>query len=203
MLAQWQRRRAVRGLKDPAYRQLFEETPDEVVSLACETTSLDVKEAELLAIAAVRVHHNRIVASQSLYLLVKPSRPQDPPRTVGTHGLRPRDVAAGLEPDEAIRRLLDFIGGRPLVGYYLDFAVAVLDKYARPLLGIGLPNRQIEISGRYYDYKFKQHPGGQVDLRLAALIDDLGIAALPRRDALDTALNAAMLYLALKQRGFG
>lgn len=202
MLAQWQRRRAVRSLKDPAYRQLFEETPDEVVSLACETTSLDVKEAELLAIAAVRVQRNRIVASQSLYLLVKPAR-QPTPSAVGAHGLRPRDVAAGLEPDEALRRLLDFIGGRPLAGYYLDFAVAVLDKYARPLLGIGLPNRQIEISARYYDYKLRQHPGSQVDLRLAALIDDLGIPALPRRDALDQALNTAMLYLALKRRGFG
>ncbi|MBI3145005.1 MAG: 3'-5' exonuclease, partial [Pseudogulbenkiania sp.] len=129
MLAQWQRRRAVRSLKDPAYRQLFEETPDEVVSLACETSSLDVKEAELLAIAAVRVQRNRIVASQSLYLLIKPAR-QPASSTVGTHGLRPRDVAAGLEPGEAMRRLLDFIGGRPLVGYYLDVAVAVLDKYA-------------------------------------------------------------------------
>lgn len=202
MLAQWQRRRAVRSLKDPAYRQLFEETPDEVVSLACETTSLDVKEAELLAIAAVRVQRNRIVASQSLYLLVKPAR-QPTPSAVGAHGLRPRDVAAGLDPDEAMRRLLDFIGGRPLAGYYLDFAVAVLDKYARPLLGIGLPNRKIEISARYYDYKLRQHPGSQVDLRLAALIDDLGIPALPRRDALDQALNTAMLYLALKRRGFG
>jgi DNA polymerase-3 subunit epsilon len=90
-----------------------------------------------------------------------------------------------------------------VLGYYLEFDVAVLNKYLRPLLGIGLPNRQIEISGRYYDYKLRQQPDGRIDLRLAALIDDLGIPTLPRHDALNKAITAAMLYLALKRRGFG
>ncbi|HJU49894.1 MAG TPA: 3'-5' exonuclease [Pseudogulbenkiania sp.] len=202
MLERWQRRLAVRQLKDPAYRRLFEETTDEVVSLACDTTSLDVAEAELLTIGVVRLRGNRIVTSEALHLLVKPSRPlaRD---NVGMHGLRPRDLSAGLDAEDAVRRLLDFIGGRPVLGYYLEFDVAVLDNYLRPLLGIGLPNRQIEISGRYYDYKLRQQPDGRIDLRLAALTDDLGVPALPRHDALNKAITAAMLYLALKRRGFG
>lgn len=202
MLTRWRRRLAVRQLKDPAYRPLFEETPEEVVSLDCDTTSLDVGEAELLAIGAVRLRGNRIVASQALYLLVKPTTQPDH-RNVSAHGLRPRDLSEGLEAEDAVRRLLDFIGGRPLLGYYLDYDIAVLDKYVRPLLGVGLPNRRIEVSGRYYDYKLRQQPNGNIDLRLATLIADLGIPALPRRDALDNAINAAMLYLALKRRGFG
>lgn len=201
MLERWQRRMAARRLKDPSYRRLFEETPGEVVSLACDTTSLELAQAELLAIGAVRLRGNRIVTSEALHLLVKPARQPDR-RHVSVHGLRPRDVSEGLEPTDAVRRLLDFIGGRPLLGYYLDYDVALLDKHVRPLLGVGLPNRRIEISGRYYDYKFKQHPDGRIDLRLATLIDDLGIPALQPRDALDRAINAAMLYLALKRRGF-
>lgn len=202
MLAHWQRRLAIRRLKNPAYRQLFEDDADDVVSLDCETSSLDVKEAELLSIGAVRLQRNRILTSESLYLRVRPARRPDH-HNVSRHGLQPRDVSEGLEPGDAVRRLLDFIGGRALVGYYLVHDVAVLDKYVRPLLGVNLPNRQIEISGRYYDYKFWQHPGGHIDLRLATLIDDLGIPALPHHDALSDAITAAMLYLALKQRGFG
>ncbi|WP_293765343.1 3'-5' exonuclease [uncultured Aquitalea sp.] len=196
---QWQRGR----LKDPRYASLFDTPPsDELISLDCETTSLKVSDAELLSIGAVKLRGNRILASESFYLLVKPSGKLDS-RNVSVHGLRPMDVSQGEEPLQAVAQLLDFIGGRPLVGYYLEYDVAVLNKYVRQLAGIGLPNRQIEISGRYYDYKFKQNPGAYIDLRLAVLVDDLAIPALPRHDALNDAITAGMLYLSLQRRGFG
>jgi DNA polymerase-3 subunit epsilon len=195
---QWQRRQ----LKDPRYATLFEELDEEVVSVDCETTSLKVQEAELLSIGAVRLRGNRILSSQSFYVLVKPTRKLES-RNISIHGLRPMDVSEGLDADTAVRQLLDFIGGRPLVGYYLEYDVAVLNKYVRAITGISLPNRQIEISGRYYDYKFKQNPGAYIDLRLSVLNEDLQIPALPRHDALNDAITAGMLYLSLQQRGFG
>ncbi|KJV33573.1 DNA polymerase III subunit epsilon [Aquitalea magnusonii] len=195
---QWQRRM----LKDPRYASLFVDDTQEVVSVDCETTSLKVQEAELLSIGAVKLRGNRILSSQSFYVLVKPTRKLES-RNISIHGLRPMDVSEGLDADDAVRQLLDFIGGRPLVGYYLEYDVAVLNKYVRGITGIGLPNRQIEVSGRYYDYKFKQNPGAYIDLRLAELIADLQVPALPRHDALNDAITAGMLYLALKQRGFG
>ncbi|QBJ79116.1 MULTISPECIES: 3'-5' exonuclease [Aquitalea] len=195
---QWQRRM----LKDPRYASLFVDDTQEVVSVDCETTSLKVQEAELLSIGAVKLRGNRILSSQSFYVLVKPTRKLES-RNISIHGLRPMDVSEGLDADDAVRQLLDFIGGRPLVGYYLEYDVAVLNKYVRGITGISLPNRQIEVSGRYYDYKFKQNPGAYIDLRLAELIADLQVPALPRHDALNDAITAGMLYLALKQRGFG
>ncbi|WP_159875592.1 3'-5' exonuclease [Aquitalea denitrificans] len=195
---QWQRRM----LKDPRYATLFVDDTQEVVSVDCETTSLKVQEAELLSIGAVRLRGNRILSSQAFYVLVKPTRKLES-RNISIHGLRPMDVSEGLDADDAVRQLLDFIGGRPLVGYYLEYDVAVLNKYVRGITGISLPNRQIEVSGRYYDYKFKQNPGAYIDLRLAELIADLQVPALPRHDALNDAITAGMLYLALKQRGFG
>lgn len=195
---QWQRRM----LKDPRYATLFVDDTQEVVSVDCETTSLKVQEAELLSIGAVKLRGNRILSSQAFYVLVKPTRKLES-RNISIHGLRPMDVSEGLDADDAVRQLLDFIGGRPLVGYYLEYDVAVLNKYVRSITGISLPNRQIEVSGRYYDYKFKQNPGAYIDLRLAELIADLQVPALPRHDALNDAITAGMLYLALKQRGFG
>ncbi|WP_047243771.1 3'-5' exonuclease [Chromobacterium subtsugae] len=194
----WRRSR----LRDPRYAGLFDGHPDELVSLDCETTSLDVSRAELLSIGAVKLRGNRILHSEALYLLVRPGiAPAGD--NIAIHGLRRRDVGQGLAPEDAVRRLLDFIGGRPLLGYYLEYDVAVLDKYVRPLLGIGLPQRRIEISSRYYDYKLRLHPGGHIDLRLSCLYRELAIPEPPRHDALGDALGAAMLYQALRQRGFG
>jgi len=193
---------AAHQLKDPRFAMLLQEQNEELVSLDCETTSLNVRDAELLSIGAVKIRGQRILSSESFYVLVRPERKPDA-GNVRIHGLRPRDVSDGLAPQDAITRLLDFIGGRPLVGYYLEYDVAILNKYVQPLTGIKLPNRQIEVSGRYYDYKLRQNPDSNVDLRLATLVDDLRVPALPRHDALNDAITASMLYLALKKRGFG
>ena len=202
MLAGLKRRWQRRCLKDERYADLFDQREDEIVSIDCETTSLKIDEAELLSIGAVKLRGNRILCSEAFYLLVRPTHKPDN-RNVAIHGLRPRDVSAGEDANEAVRRLLAFIGGRPLLGYYLEYDVAILNKYIRPLIGTTLPNRQIELSGRYYDYKLKQNPGAYIDLRLNCLCEDLAVTPLARHDALNDAITTAMLYQVVRQRGFG
>lgn len=194
----WQQKK----LRDPSYSGLFDEHPDELVSLDCETTSLKIAEAELLSIGAVKIRGNSILSSAHFYVLVRPERPLEA-SNVSIHGLRPRDLSEGIQAQDAVRQLLEFVGGRPLVGYYLSYDVAVLNRYIKPMLGIGLPQRQIEVSGRYFDYKMKQNPGAYIDLRLAKICADLGTPALPRHDALNDAISAGMIYLQLKRKGFG
>ncbi|WP_028534784.1 3'-5' exonuclease [Paludibacterium yongneupense] len=194
------RRRA--RLCDTRFLPLFDEDDGDLVSLDCETSSLNPRTAELLSIGAVKIRGNRILAHDSLALLVKPQHAPEG-SNIAIHGLRPRDLATGVAPEEAMTRLAAFIGARPLVGYYLEFDIAVLNHYLRPLAGIALPNRQIELSARYYDYRIRQYPDSSIDLSLSTLQTELGVPALPRHDALNDALSAAMLYLALRQRGFG
>ena len=193
----WWRRR----LKDPAYAFLAEPDPGgELVSLDCETTSLEVASAELLSIAAIRIQGDRILTSEALDLLVRPvARPGD--AGILIHRLRSADVALGLPPDEAIERLLRFVGGRTLVGYYLEFDLGVINRYLRPKLGVPLPNRRIEVSALYYDRKTKRLPGSNVDLRFQAIRADLDLPDLPEHDAFNDALLAAMMYLRLTGRG--
>ena len=193
---------AAHRLKDPRFAMLLLEQNDELVSVDCETTSLNVREAELLSIGAVRIRGNRVLTSESFYMLVKPERLPEG-ASVAVHGLRPIDVSNGVPPMEAVKALLDFIGGRPLVGYYLEYDVGVLNKYVKGLLNIGLPQQQIEVSGLYYDWKLKQNPDAYIDLRLQPMLDELEIPTLARHDALNDAITAGMLYLALKKRGFG
>ena len=119
---------------------------------------------------------------------------------VTIHGLRPKDVSNGIPVQEAILQLLDFIGGRPLVGYYLEYDVAMVNKFLKPLMGITLPQKQIEVSALYYDQEIKRVQDGYVDLRMASIIKRLNFPDLPRHDALNDSINVALMYLALNAR---
>lgn len=202
----WLRRLLGRtALKDPAYGFLFEPgPPDEAVSIDCETTGLSVRKDAIVSIAAIKIRGTRILASERFEATVRPTAKMSP-AAIKVHRLREADVAAGRAIGEVLPDLLRFIGGRPLVGYYLEFDVAMLNKSARRLLGVDLPNPRIEISALYYERKYADAPPGtQVDLSFAALLDDLKLPMLDQHDAYSDALMTAMAYLALrdlKERG--
>lgn len=192
-------------LGDPAYRFMFEPPPEnEWVSLDCETTGLNTHTDEIISIGAVRIVGNRIMTSERLELLVRPERGVSA-ESVRIHRLRERDVAQGLPVEEAMKRLMHFIGSRPLVGYYLEFDIAMLHQAIWPMLGQGLPQPQIEVSALYYDYKFKQLPAYQqqgnasIDLRFATLMKDLNLPMREAHDALNDAVMAALAFVKLRQ----
>ena len=191
-------------LGDPAYRFMFEPPPaNEWVSLDCETTGLNVRNDEIISIGAVRIVGNRVMTSERLELLVRPERGVSA-QSVKIHRLRERDVAQGLAPDEAMKQLMRFIGSRPLVGYYLEFDVAMLHKAIWPMLGQGLPQQKIEVSGMYYDYKFNQlspfqrQEQTQIDLRFSTMMRDLDLPLREAHDALNDAVMAALAFVKLK-----
>jgi DNA polymerase-3 subunit epsilon len=161
---------------------------------------LNVKEAEILSIGAVKIRDNKVLTSDSFYVVVKPEGIMQA-ANVKVHGLRPKDVSNGIPVQDAVRQLLDYIGGRTLVGYYVDYDIALVNKFLKPMMGIKLPNRAIEVSGIYYDQELKNNPDGYVDLRMATIIDKLKFPDLPRHDALNDSINVALMYLALMARG--
>jgi DNA polymerase III subunit epsilon len=201
MLQRLRRQWLHRRLKDEAYAFLFDpEPPGELVSVDCETTTLDIRRAELLAVAAIRIRGDRILTSERLELVVRP-KGQPGEGGVLIHQLRPIDIERGVPVDQAIDRVLRFIGSRPLVGYYLEFDVAVLDRHVRPKIGIPLPNRQIEVSAVYYDRRQKRlPPGSHIDLRFGTIRADLDLPEHAEHDAFNDALLAAMMYLRLVSR---
>jgi DNA polymerase-3 subunit epsilon len=188
-------------LRDRAYRFLFEPGPaDELVSIDCETTGLNRRKDDVVAVAAIKIRGERILASQRLEMFLRPQSRMNPD-AIKTHRLREADVADGRAMSDALPELLRFIGGRPLVGYYLDFDLAMLNKHVRRLLGVGLANPRIEVSALYYRLKYGDAPPGvHVDLSFASLIDDLDLPMLDRHDAYSDALMTAMIYLALSDR---
>ena len=129
----------------PEFSFMFAPPPEnEWVSLDCETTGLDVSRDEIISIGAVRIVGNRVMTSERLELLVRPEKGVSAD-SVRVHRLREQDVADGLPIDEAMKRVMHFIGSRPLVGYYLEFDVAMLNRAIWPLLGQGLPQPKVEV----------------------------------------------------------
>jgi DNA polymerase-3 subunit epsilon len=202
MLAALKRRWWRRRLRDEGFAGLFAEpAADELVSLDCETTGLDVRTAEILSVGAIRIEGDALLTSQRLDILVQPSGPVSP-GSVAIHQLRSLDVATGLPWEEAVRRVLEFVGPRPLVGYYIDFDVAMLDKYVRRLIGCPLPNRRVEVSRLYYDWRADQLPlGANIDLRFETIRERLDLPRRAEHDAFNDALIAGMMYLRLKAAG--
>lgn len=201
----WKRRWRLRKLRDPAYRFMFDPAPaQEWVALDCETTGLNVRTDSIISIGAVLIKGARIMTSERLELLVRPQSSMAAD-SVRVHRLREQDVAQGLPVEEAVRRLLHFIGSRPLVGYYLEFDVAMLNRTVRAMLGIALPQPKIEVSALYYDYRFRQlppyqqHDNADIDLHFDVLMKDLDLPVRAAHDALNDAVMAALAFIKLRE----
>ena len=76
---------------------------------------------------------------------------------------------------EVLPDFLHFIGGRPLVGYYLEFDVAMLDKYVTATASASNCPIRASRSRLYHERKYGNAPPGTAcrpDLR--AMLRDLG-----------------------------
>jgi DNA polymerase-3 subunit epsilon len=188
----------------PDFGFMFDPAPEnEWVSIDCETTGLDIYKDEIISIGAVRIVGNKLMTSERLELLVRTEKKLNA-ESVKIHRLRQKDLEQGLCIDDAVKKLMHFIGSRPLVGYYLEFDMAMLNRAIRPLLHIGLPQPKIEVSGLYHDYKFRQlsphrqHAADAIDLRFATLMNDLGLPMQPAHDALNDAVMAGLAFIKLR-----
>ena len=186
-------------LGDHRYRFLFKPGPEgELVSLDCETTGLNPRTDEVIAVAAVRIRGDRILTSERFEEIVR-SETSPSSTSIKIHQLRAVDVEKGRPMRKILPDLLRFIGGRPLVGYYIDFDVRMLDKYVLGMIQAKLPNKQIDVSKIYYELRYKNAlENTTFDLRFLTILSDLGIPNLGQHDALNDAIMAAMIYLQLR-----
>lgn len=198
MFKKFFKNRNKKKLKDENFNFLFEDAPPhEYIVYDTETTGLNPKKDEILSIGAVKIKANKIVTSEKFELFIQPSKDISI-ESIKIHQIRNIDLKNGLKPQEALEKFLHFIGSRPLIGYYLEFDINMINKYLKPHLGITLPNEQIEVSGIYHDKKIKFIPDGIIDLRFDSIMKDLDLPIFGKHDAINDAIMTAMIYIKLK-----
>jgi len=170
------------------------------VCFDCETTGLNPKNDKIITLSAIKIRGNELLTSQSLNLTFK-QRQLINPESIVIHQLRNMDIEQGLEEREAITQFLHFIGSRPLVGYYLEFDVAMVNQVIKPWLGINLPNRQLEVSKLFHErfcQSWLQKNHESFDLSFNTIIARLNLPNLAKHDAFNDALMTSMIYVKLK-----
>ena len=188
-----------KNLNDERFAFLFDEVQsDEVVVFDCETTGLKPKIDDIISIGAVKVKGNKILTNEAIHIFVKQEK-QINHESITIHQIRHCDLDEAISIEEAIEKFLYYIGNRKLVGYYLEFDVAMINKTIKPMFGITLPNKQEEVSAIYYDKKIATIPQGHVDLRFDTILNDLDLPKFQAHDALNDAIMTAMMYLKLRR----
>jgi len=116
-------------LLNKKYEYLFDDPPkDEYVCLDCETTGLNPRKDEILSIGAVHIKKNKVLMRKTLNIFVKPSM-KITEESIKIHQIRPIDLENGQDPKDAILELLEFIGNRPIVGYYIKFDIIAISNF--------------------------------------------------------------------------
>jgi len=195
-----------RQLKDPYYQYLFDVEPGVFVCFDCETTGLNRKKDRIITLSAIKIVKNEVQTSQSLNLVIKQDN-EISAESIEVHQIRNMDVenSEGLYFDEfeAIKVFLEFIRGATLVGYYLEFDVAMVNRVIKPYLGMGLPNLQIEVSGMYYQHAMQNYKRSciepNIDLSFDAILKSLEIPNLGQHDAFSDALMTSLIFVKLQQ----
>ncbi|WP_417333396.1 3'-5' exonuclease [Halarcobacter sp.] len=189
-----------KNLKDEKFSYLFDRPLDEeFVCFDCETTGLNPLEDDIISIGAVIIKNNTIVSSKKFVRFVKPETKLQV-EAIKVHHIRECDLLEAGNIDTVIEEFLEFIGSRKLVGYYLEFDIAMINKYLKPKLGIKLPNKAYEVSAIYHDWKIEAIPQSNIDLRFDTILKELKIPPLGKHDAYNDAIMTAMMFLKLKNQ---
>lgn len=186
-----------KNLKDEKYSFLFDKPhEDEFVCFDCETTGLDPKVDDIISIGAVIIKNNTIVSSKKFVRFVKPKTKLQS-EAIKVHHIREMDLEEAEDINNVIEEFLNFIGNRTLVGYFLEFDIAMINKYLKPKIGINLPNKNHEVSAIYYDYKIEKIPQANIDLRFDTIMKDLQIPFMGKHDAYNDAIMTSLIFIKL------
>ncbi len=174
-------------------------TGDEMVVINTETIGSNSRSAELASIAAVKVRGDRVLTSESLDLhLARPVSSSG--ESIRIHGSRGMDLSGGLTMTDALERLLDFVGNRPLLGWRLGFDLAILNRELRPRFGFDLPNATIDVAQSYLRRLRRRHPEVETAPRFEKVAELLDVPLMGRHTALGDAVTTALIYLRLEHQ---
>ena len=106
----------------------------ERVVLDLETTGLDPASDHILSLAAVPLRGRVLRVSERFTRRIRPERGFGID-SIRHHGILPAEAAGGAPVRAAVREFLAWLGPRDLLGYRLDFDLAMLAPHVRAITG--------------------------------------------------------------------
>lgn len=189
-----------KNLKDNKYLYLFDKAnKNEFVCFDCETTGLNPKEDDIISIGAVIIKNDTILSSKKFIKFVKPKTKLQI-EAIKVHHIREIDLEEAEDINDVIEEFIKFVGNRNLVGYYLEFDIAMINKYLKPKLGITLPNKRYEVSAIYHDWKIEKIPQSHIDLRFDTIAKELNIPLFGKHDAYNDSIMTSLMFIKLKNQ---
>jgi DNA polymerase-3 subunit epsilon len=172
------------------------------VVLDTEATGLDPAQANLLSLSAVGVQGGAVHLQDRLDLVVRHDHVGGH-SAAPVHGLVRRDLAAGVDPEEAALRFLAMAQDAVLVAHHAAFDLALLSRTLRALGAPGVANAAVDTA-----HLVRRLDGGPLvdtakareDRSLDALVARLGFEIPDRHTAAGDALATAFAFLALLGR---
>ncbi|WP_340695411.1 3'-5' exonuclease [Hydrogenobacter thermophilus] len=152
-----------------------------------ETTGLDMKRDEPIAIGALKVDRLHLDLSQSFYRLIKPEKP--PKRSsVEVHGITPSDLSFAGERSEVGREFLMFAKGSLLTGYFLYIDLVMIKKLVKNFCSIPFIPYSLDVLDLYK---------GEKPIPMEKMLSDLELPYSSYHSALEDAYMTSLIFLKL------
>jgi DNA polymerase-3 subunit epsilon len=160
-----------------------------------ETTGPDAHRSELLSVGLVPVGPGGVELGGMEEIVLRWEHERIDKENLVVHGISPTESSAGLEPSEALTRVLERIGKHWLVAFRADFDRSVLRRSLRNRLGVSLPNPFLD-AAMLLPALYPEDAAG-----LHSLDDWLGHFGIPaparHRASADALVTAELLLLVL------
>lgn len=108
-----------------------------LVVLDLETSGLDMRRDEVLSIGAVVIDGGAIQLGEQFDCTLHRDG-HTVSASVLIHGLAPSDIAAGIEPAEALLAFMEFLGDSPLLAFHAGFDQRMLARALKDTLNLRL-----------------------------------------------------------------
>jgi|Deesub1362A_J573_1020465.scaffolds.fasta_scaffold00054_13 DNA polymerase-3 subunit epsilon len=158
-----------------------------------ETTGLNPKKDEILAIAIIPMIGMRIHAGKHYYTLIKPKKFRY--KSIEFHGICPRDISPAPSFEEIGERILELIEGKVLIGFATLFDIEFLKKSFKDKMKKKFsPERYADIAE--IEAWLLRKKGMAITYRLDfdTIMKTYGISESTRHDALSDAYITARIF---------
>lgn len=164
-----------------------------IVVFDTETTGLDLKRAEPIAIGAFKIEDYQLKFSERFYTLIRPST--DLRDSIKVHGISPTELENAPDKRTVCKQFLDFIRGAILCGYFVHIDITMIRKLYETEFGIPFRPPHFDLLD-ILDIEDRQK-------NLETLLKKFNLPVSTHHNALEDAyMTALILIKILKEGGF-